>query len=112
MREVGWGRLLFALGLIALGTLNFVFGDFALQWQPVPERAALAYACGALQVALGSGVLVPRTAVRSARVLLVYLVLRLEWTACFASWVIGAGVWVVADAYRGSPWLSWRRAAT
>ncbi len=79
MRGGGWGRVLFALGLIALGTLNWVFGDFALQWQPVPpwvpERALFAYACGALQVSLGIGVLARPTVAVLRRTLLVYLVL-------------------------------------
>lgn len=28
---------------------------------------------------------------------------RLQWTAFFASWIIGAAAWVVADSYRRTP---------
>lgn len=94
----------------------------------LPARTAWAVVVGVAHLAAAVGILThvyPRLAARleawmiSAFTLLVWLprvvaapTTRLEWTAFFASWVIGAGVWVVADAYRGSPWLSWRRAAT
>ena len=68
-------RVFFALGLIGLGILSFVYADFALQWQPVPAwipgRTYLAYASGAVMIALGVGLLSrPRSIVSS--VLLVY----------------------------------------
>jgi uncharacterized membrane protein len=70
-------RVFFALGLIGLGVLSFVFGDFALQWQPVPAgipaREFLAYASGAVMVIGGAGLLSRRTAALSSSVLLVYL---------------------------------------
>jgi uncharacterized membrane protein len=74
-------RVFFALGLIGLGVLSFVHGDFALQWQPVPAwvpaRGYLAYASGAVMVAGGAGLLSRRTAVVSSGVMLVYLLLWL-----------------------------------
>jgi uncharacterized membrane protein len=74
-------RVFFALGLIGLGVLSIVFGDFALQWQPVPEwvpgRVYLAYASGAVMIAAGAGLLSRRTAAFSSGVLLVYLLLWL-----------------------------------
>src|SRR5258705_450748 len=74
-------RVCFALGLIGLGVLSLVYGDFALQWQPVPAwlpaRTYLAYVSGAVMVAAGAGLLSRRTAVLSSGVLLVYSLLWL-----------------------------------
>ena len=74
-------RVFFALGLIGLGILSLVYGDFALQWQPVPPwvpgRTSLAYASGALMVVMGAGLLSRRTAGRASGVLFVYLLLWL-----------------------------------
>jgi uncharacterized membrane protein len=73
--------ILFAIGMIGLGVLALVYGDFALVWQPVPAwvpaRTALAYASGIVMLLGGIGLVFRRTAVWAARVLLVYLVL---WT--------------------------------
>ena len=72
-------RVFFALGLIGLGVLSLAYGDFALQWQPVPTwvpgRTYLAYASGAFMVAAGAGLLSRRTAARASAVLFVYLLL-------------------------------------
>lgn len=72
-------RAVFALALIALGILTFVFGDFALQWQPVPDwmpaRALLAYVSGAVLLATGGGVLFVRSERLASRVLIGYLLL-------------------------------------
>lgn len=72
-------RILFAIGMIGLGLLGFVFRDFAMQWQPVPAgvpwREGLAYAAAALMMAGGIGLLFRRTAALSARVLFPYLVI-------------------------------------
>src|SRR5258705_11412007 len=74
-------RVCFALGLIGLGVLSLVYGDFALQWQPVPDwlpaRAYLAYASGAIMIACGAGLLSGRTATLASGVLLAYSLLWL-----------------------------------
>lgn len=80
-RPLSFDRVSFALGLVALGVLSFGYGDFALQWQPVPEwlpaRKFLAYASGGILVATGAAILWRSTAVTAARVLFVYLLLWL-----------------------------------
>ena len=72
---------LFAVGMIGLGILALVYGDFALVWQPVPEwipgRRVLAYGSGLIMLLGGFGLLVRYTAAWSARVLFPYLILWL-----------------------------------
>jgi uncharacterized membrane protein len=70
--------VLYGLGAVALGVIGLAFGDFALQWQPVPKdlpgRHALALLSGAVMLILGFGVLWKRTAhPASAALGLVYL---------------------------------------
>ena len=69
----GLGRILFAVSVAALGVLSIGFHDFALVWQLVPKTApwhdALAIASGAILVAGGIALLIPRTARLSALVL-------------------------------------------
>lgn len=73
------GLVLFAIGLLGLGALALIYGDFALVWQPVPEwvpgRTAIAYASGALMLLLGIGLVVPKLRAWSVRILFPYLVL-------------------------------------
>ncbi len=72
---------LFALGMIGLGILALVYGDFALVWQPVapwiPGRTVLAYASGLIMLFGGVGLLIRATAVWSARILFPYLIVWL-----------------------------------
>ena len=72
-------RLSFATGLVGLGILGLIYGDFALQWQPVPSwipgRTALAHVAALITVATSVGILVPRFAMLSARVLFGYTLL-------------------------------------
>jgi uncharacterized membrane protein len=80
MRIVGIGHLLFAIGLIGLGVLSLFSGDFAYSWQPVPAwvpwRETLAHLSGALLIAGGIGILIPRTAAPSALAMTIFL---LSW---------------------------------
>lgn len=72
------GLMLFAAGLIGLGILSLVYGDFALVWQPVPSwvpgRTALAYGSGVLMLVCGSGLLFRVTAAWAVRILFPYLI--------------------------------------
>src|SRR5580692_3992863 len=69
---------LFAVGMIGLGILALIYGDFALVWQPVaawvPGRTILAYGSGFLMVLGGIGLLFTTTAAWSARILFSYLI--------------------------------------
>jgi len=72
---------LFAVGMIGLGVLALVYGDFALVWQPVatwvPGRIALAYLSGAIMLVGGAGLLFDATVRWSTRILFPYLIV---WT--------------------------------
>jgi len=72
---------LFAVGMIGLGVLALIYGDFALVWQPVapwvPARTALAYGSGILMLFCGVGLLFSASAVWSVRVLFTYLIVWL-----------------------------------
>jgi uncharacterized membrane protein len=69
---------LFAIGLIAMGVLALVYGDFALVWQPVapwfPARTVLAYGSGVLMVGCGVGLFFEGTTAWALRIALPYLV--------------------------------------
>ena len=70
---------LFAIGLIGMGALALVYGDFAMVWQPVaqwfPGRTALAYASGVLMVGCGLGLFFEATTAWALRIVLPYLVI-------------------------------------
>jgi uncharacterized membrane protein len=72
---------LFAVGMIGLGILALVYGDFALVWQPVapwiPGRTILAYGSGLIMLLGGVGLLLRATAAWSTRVLFPYLIIWL-----------------------------------
>lgn len=70
---------LFALGMIALGTLSVIYRDFAYTWQPVPAfhpgRGALAILCGIFMIVAGIALLFRSTTALAARAFFVYLLL-------------------------------------
>jgi uncharacterized membrane protein len=72
---------LYAIGMLGLGVLALIYGDFALVWQPVapwvPGRTALAYASGGLMLACGIGLLIRTTQQWAVRILFPYLIV---WT--------------------------------
>jgi len=115
MRATSLGHAVFAVTLIALGTLGVVKGNFGAIWQPVPKwlpgREVLAYLCGAISLASGIALLMPRHAALGARMLLAYLLLWLllfrlpvilkaptvevSWEGCSETAVLAAGAWVL-----------------
>jgi uncharacterized membrane protein len=90
---------LFAVGMIGLGILALIYGDFALVWQPVapwvPGRTALAYSSGVIMLLVGVGLLFGATAAWSARILFPYLIvwMLLKVPAVFVAPQI-EGVWL------------------
>ena len=72
----------FALALFGLGVLTLIYGDFALQWQPVPEtlvgRHVIAYLSGAVLLLTGAGLLWRTTELLGSRVFYIY---SLVWLA-------------------------------
>lgn len=68
----------FAVGMIGLGILALVYGDFAMVWQPVapwiPGRTLLAYASGVIMLLGGIGLLMRATVAWSLRILFPYLI--------------------------------------
>lgn len=117
---------LFAIGMIGLGILALIYGDFAMVWQPVapwiPGRTVLAYCSGLIMVLGGAGLLFDATVTWSIRILFPYLIvwLLLKVPALFvapgmeAVWlgfgelaVLMTGGWVLfarlSDLSAGSP---------
>jgi uncharacterized membrane protein YphA (DoxX/SURF4 family) len=58
------GRIILAAAALGLGVLGLTYGDFALQWQPVPEgvpaRTQLAYGAAVAFAVIGICLLAPR----------------------------------------------------
>src|SRR5271170_6978288 len=71
----------FSVGMIGLGVLALIYGDFALVWQPVaawvPGRTVLAYLSGLIMLFGGAGLLFDATVTWSVRILFPYLIV---WT--------------------------------
>jgi uncharacterized membrane protein len=78
IREQQPALILFAIGMIGLGVLALIYGDFALVWQPVAAwvlgRTALAYGSGVLMLVCGLGLLFGATAAWPVRILFPYLI--------------------------------------
>lgn len=77
-------HLIFALTMIAIGTLSLFSGGFGGIWDGVPknfpDRQLLVYASMVISLACGAGLLVNRTAVPAALILSVFLII---WTVLF-----------------------------
>src|SRR5579864_6157390 len=78
IREQQPALTLFAIGMVGLGILALIYGDFALVWQPVaawvPGRTALAYGSGVIMLLGGLGLMFRATAAWAVGVLFVYLI--------------------------------------
>jgi uncharacterized membrane protein len=117
MRNLALGRVVFAVTLVAVGIAGLLTGDFVGVWDGVPKgtpaRAELAVVCAVVSLAAGAGLLWPRTALATARALLLYLVLWAllfkgrfvltqpltegTWQSLGENAVLVAGVWVLCE---------------
>jgi uncharacterized membrane protein len=79
LRNVGVGRLFFAVSFAAIGAISLVTRDFLLSQQPVPQglpwREMWACISAAVLLLTGAGLLVPATAKRAALILTAFIAL-------------------------------------
>lgn len=80
LRIAGMGHVLFALSMIAIGIVGLVNTRLSPVWDGVPRdmpQATLARLCALIALGSGIGLLIERTGVYAARVLLAWLLLWL-----------------------------------
>ena len=125
-RGVSVARLMLGVALIPCGLAHLSYfkdtADFIPSWIPGHGGWVIATALGFFAAAAGilfsvfarlAAAMV--TGMMAAFTLLIWLPGavtaardRVEWTGLFVSWLLTAGAWVVAETYRGAPWLAVR----
>lgn len=114
------GRYAMALGILGLGMLSLIYGDFALQWQPVPAgipgRTLLAYASGLILATAGLSMFFRRTVLPGAAILAFFVAIWIlalhlpnviagnagAWLGLFENLALTAGFWIIVGAHTTS----------